>query len=483
MSKAAPARKAALAVLVRAQERSGYVRELLAAAPELGRLDARDRALATRLALGVTAAQGALDELLDRYLTKPGKVSPRVRAALRIAAFELAYLGTPDAAAVSQGVELVRGQARSAAGLANAVLRRVAAGRTSFLGAEDVAPDKRALAAQARRAGLPRWLVAQIAATDEKACADLCACALEPAPVYLQANPCRMDAAAFEAEAAREGLRLAPTEFAGCYAVGAPAALAHAPLMERCDAAVSDVAAQMVAAAAVRPGSLLEVGSGRGTKTFVASALAHRAGWGEKRGHVAVDLYPRKAALNAERLRAAGMPPVACVAADGRALRSAFDVALPGGPSLAERCAQGFDAALVDAPCSGTGTMRRHPEIPWRLEPAEVDPGNPEGLPALQQALLAEAARCVRPGGALLYATCSVLRAEDEDVVAAFLATEAGSAFRVRAFSEAPLFSLSAFASARAWAAAHETPEGYMRTAPSTSGPDGHFCAQLVRTA
>lgn len=483
MSGVSPARKAALAVLLRARERNAYVRELLGTAPALQRLDARDRALATRLALGATAAEGVLDELLDRYLAKPGKVSARVRAALRIAAFELLYLDTPDAAAVSQGVELVRSQARSAAGLANAVLRRAAAGRDAFLAAEDVDPAERALAARVRGAGLPRWLVRDAALSDEKGCASLCACALEPAPVYVQANPYRADAAAFEAETADANLDLSRTALPGCYAVGAPAALARAALMRRCDAAVSDFAAQMVAAAAVRAGSLLEVGSGRGTKTYVITALAKRLGLTGQRAHVAVDLHPRKAELNAERLRAAGMPPAACVAADGRALCAAADVALPDGPSLAARCAEGFDAVLVDAPCSGTGTMRRHPEIPWRLALADVDPANPAGLPALQAALLAEAARCVRPGGTLLYATCSVLRAEDEDAVAAFLSTGEGRGFSVRPFSKAPSFAHPSFADARAWARAHETPEGYLRTAPSSGGPDGHFCAQLVRSA
>lgn len=479
MSEPSPARTAALALLAEARERDAYVRELAHAAPALRGLDQRDRALAVRMALGATAAAGTLDELIDRFMDKPRKVSARVRLALRLAAFDLLYLGTPDAAAVSQGVELVRMQASRAAGLANAVLRRAAGEKDAFLAALDVPPAHRALAVAARGAGLPYWLVGQVRDAAPAACDALCACALEPAPVYVQANPYRLDDGAFCAAAASEGLGAQPAELPGCYRVKA-SSLAGSDLMARADAAVSDLVAQMVAAAATRPGSLLEVGAGRGTKTYVIEALAARSGAGDGREHVAVDLHASKARLNAERLRAAGMPLVSCAAADGRRLRSVA-AELPDGTALAERCAAGFDTVLLDAPCSGTGTMRRHPEIPWRLRKADVDPRKAGSLPALQADLLAEAASCVRPGGELLYATCSVLPAENEGAVRAFLAGPAGKGFRVEPVSEAWAFMRAGFADARAWARAHETPEGYLRTVPVSGGPDGHFCARLVR--
>ena len=131
MTKLSPARRRAHSALIEAQDGRGFVRDILAASA--GTLsDARDEAFALTLALGVTATVGALDEALDRYIVKPSKVSARVRMALRIPAFEMLYLDTPGHVAVSQGVELVRSQARSAAGLANAVLRRVDAGRATF---------------------------------------------------------------------------------------------------------------------------------------------------------------------------------------------------------------------------------------------------------------------------------------------------------------------------------------------------------------
>ena len=125
MSKLSPARKLALDVLMEADRRGMYARDVLSSRASAKAIDQRDSAFAARLALGVAATQGILDELLDQFLDKPKKVAPRVRMALRTSAFEMLYLHTPGRVAVSQGVELVRCGAKSAAGLANAVLHKV----------------------------------------------------------------------------------------------------------------------------------------------------------------------------------------------------------------------------------------------------------------------------------------------------------------------------------------------------------------------
>ena len=105
---------------------------------------------------------------------------------------------------------------------------------------------------------------------------------------------------------------------------------------------------------------------------------------------------------------------------------------------------------LLDAPCSGTGTMRRHPEILWNLTPDDVSE-----LAALQRALLDEAARHVIPGGTLVYATCSILAEENQQVVDAFLATQPQGEWRID--------------------------EGSFATLPTLDGPDGHFATVLQR--
>ncbi|MBQ6521633.1 MAG: transcription antitermination protein NusB, partial [Atopobiaceae bacterium] len=126
MSQIAPARRAALAAGSDARRRDGRIRDIIRTHAAFGGLSDADRALATRLAVGAVAARDLTDELIASHLKRPSSLEPRVADALRISAFELLFLDTPDEVAVSQGVELVRTVAPRAAGLANAVLRRVA---------------------------------------------------------------------------------------------------------------------------------------------------------------------------------------------------------------------------------------------------------------------------------------------------------------------------------------------------------------------
>lgn len=454
MSAATPARRAALETLVTAEERDAYVRELLDRSSALRALDARDAAFARRLALGVTAARGCLDEALDRFLAKPRKVSPRVRMALRIAAFEFIYLGTAPEVAVSQGVELVRSQARAAAGLANAVLRKVAAGREAFLAADDVdsaraagaadaagaegaAADAagaidgsmRALVSRARRAGLPVWLVREIEGSlGEGDAASLLAAELEPAPLAAYVLPGCLDSSAgclVAPDAAGSECRAGCSDsssLSGSLVVRDMPGFLAAGVLQRDQAVMSDLNAQRVAQLAVRPGSCLEVGAGRGTKTFVIAAEARRRGF--SREHVAIDLYEGKCRENLERLKRAGLAAgIQILAGDGTGLDDVLaplDRAVGGERRL-------FDTVLLDAPCSGTGTMRRHPEIPWRLARRDMA----KDLPVLQGKLLHEASRRVAPDGRLVYATCSVLRQENRDVVRRFLMDDAGRGFEL----------------------------------------------------
>lgn len=461
MSALAPARRVALEVLVAATREKRYAREVLDRTDAVTRLDVRDRGLCRRLVLGATAAEGTLDELLDTYLAQPRKVSPRVRTALRIAAFEIVYLSTPAEVAVSQGVELVRSAARGAAGLANAVLRRVAEGADAYLTASDAPLAERERVSRARRAGLPVWLSDRIDASLPASVAEaLRQSELEPAPVSVHVRP---------GAARLQGGR--PSELPGCVLDADAGQIAHSGAFARAEVVASDLHAQLVATAAVSPGACLEIGAGRGTKTFIMACQTARAGF--RREHVAVDLYPGKCAANLERLERAGFSGVRVLAGD------ACDLDAVLAP-LGDAAKMLFDTVLVDAPCSGTGTMRRHPEIPWRLAEADVQPGGM--LPALQLSLLTAAAARVRPGGALLYATCSVLDTENRDVIAAFLASEQGRAFRLAPVSESPIFSLEAFTGAAKLVRAHEEGDGTFHTAPAPGAYDGHFCARMVRS-
>ena len=457
MSRVSPARTLALDALERARREGSYVRDVLSDPGARRGIDPRDAALALRLALGVTATRGCLDELLDRCLDKPSGVKPVVRQALRISAFELVYLKTAPEVAVSQGVELVRSRARYAAGMANAVLRRVAADREAYLSGGD------APASAARRAGLPAWLASAISESIGAGRAGaMLSSALEPPPAAIHARP-GFDASGVLA-ASPSAFEVLPGTFSHVEVGSAVCrdALASA------DAVASDLNAQLVAASAVGEGSCLEIGAGRGTKTYVMASLSERLGF--RRRHVAVDLSARKCALNAERLERSGLAGgVSFASGDARDL----DAVLGDAASR-----ELFDTVFVDAPCSGTGTMRRHPEIPWRLDPKEAF----EGLPELQLELMREASRRVAPAGRLVYATCSVLAGENHGVVEAFLASPEGSGFALAPMSQAPSFSHGALEGTAEFARLMEAEDGTFQSAPFMHNYDGHFCAHMVRT-
>ena len=411
-STASFARRFACGVLRATREREGYVREIFDArkAELAGRgqaPDARELDFARAICIGVTACLGTLDELIDRNLDSPRDVKPKLRDALRISAWEMLFSRREDYAVVDQGVELARFVAPRAAGLANAVLRKMARDAKGFPWG-DVAAD---MAALSRAGGMPEWLTRRLADAygleDARA---MLAALLEAAPVYTVSAP-----------------------------------RGHI---------ASDLAAQHVAGLVPLSGSVLEVGAGRGTKTALMQlrSLDER---GRGADIHALDVHAFKGELLHGRLVGLGLPDVETHVGDGRRLDE-----VGGLPSL-------FDAVLVDAPCSGTGTFRRHPEGRWRLAPEDVD-----SLVSLQGALLASAAGRVACGGTLLYSTCSVLPAENEGVVRAFLVGAAGATF-----TRMPL--PGDFAEPN-W---RTTGEGAFQSLPAAGRSDGHFAAAFTRTA
>ena len=466
MSKLSPARKVALDVLMEADRRGMYARDVLSSRAHAKALDPRDAAFAARLALGVTATEGVLDELLDRYLDKPKKVAPRVRTALRISTFEMLYLHTMARVSVSQGVELVRSGAKSAAGLANAVLHKVADHVEDFAQAVDVDESERRLVRLSRVLGLPRWFCARLIASFDGDGQDGLAFSgnLTPAPLALHENAYLGAPDSFV-----EGL-VAPI-FPGCHAPIDAASAVASGVFDRAAAVASDLNAQLIATAATRPGSCLEIGAGRGTKTFVMMCQAHRAGF--ERKHFALDLHERKCDQNLQRLIAAGISGVRMVAGDATEL----DEALTSHDARAgERLT--FDTVFIDAPCSGSGTMRRHPEIPWRLTEHDVT----DGLPSLQLSMLKEAAGRLAAHGELFYATCSVFADENVQVIDRFLSSTEGAGFAVEPVSTSQIFSLDAFAPARDMIRVREDGRGMFQSVPTDSDAfDGHFCCRLVR--
>lgn len=391
-------RRAALDVLTAVRADRAYANLVLPQVLRRHRLEGRDAALATELASGAIRMQGLYDPVIDACLTRP-RLQDQVRDVLRLGVHQLLSMRVPDHAAISTSVDLVRatvGQGPS--GLVNAVLRAVAR-RDADAWIAEVAParaaDLRGHLAVAR--SHPRWVVDLLAEAlggddelDDLLLAD------NAAPrVTLVARPGLAEVAELEAAG---GERTARSPYGAVLAGGDPTGV---PAVAEGRAGVQDEGSQLVALALAdapldgRDTRWLDLCAGPGGKAALLAALAAQRG----AAVVAHERQPHRAALVASAVRAVPTGAVHVVAGDGA--RPAW---VPGT----------FDRVLVDAPCSGLGALRRRPESRWRRTPADLDV-----LVPLQQVLLDVALESVRPGGVVVYATCSPVLAETTEVVAA----------------------------------------------------------------
>ncbi len=449
----APARRVALQVLKRVREREAFAPETLASVLASSRLEPADQAFATRLAYGTLQTVGVLDEAIDRHVARPKDLEPRVRDALRLATYELLFARTPARAAVHEGVDAVRNARPQAAGLANAVLRALALEAEGFPWGDPDTDDE----ALARLTAHPRWIVDLfVADLGREAAAGVLRADQEPAPLYLWHDPFLGDEGRAMAALEADGAGPRACEPPGCIEATVASAAVRGRAVESGLVVVADAAAQVAArVVGAHPGGVVvDLAAGRGTKTAQLQAVSV-AGGGPARVF-AVDIHGFKARVLSERMERLGVPGVTTLVGDGT------DVAgITGLPA-----AGSADAVLLDAPCSGLGTLRRRAEKRWRLRPQEI-----EALSGLQGVLLAQASSLVRRGGVVVYSTCSLARAENHDIVAAFLASEAGADFAVRDVRDAV---------PEAWG--HWIgPEGHFQSVPEPGGPDGHFVAALVR--
>nr|WP_206444100.1 transcription antitermination factor NusB [Nocardioides sp. KC13] len=375
----------------------------------LGRLglEGRDAAFATELASGTLRQQGTYDAVLAACIDRPlAKVEAKVLDVLRLGAHQVLSMRVPDHAAISTSVDLTRAKVgQGPAGFVNAVLRKVTRKSLDEWVAE-VAPSREqdhdgwATVAFSH----PRWVVERLA---EAVGRDQVDALLEadnvPPSVTLVARPGR---------ATVDELGGTPTSYSP-YGVtldaGSPAAIAA---VAEGRAGVQDEGSQLVAialaeAAVERDGdraeSWLDLCAGPGGKSALLAALAAHQG----AALVANERQPHRAGLVLANLtdRSAGSP------VDGVSGVVAGDGAKPPFKDAT------FDRILVDAPCTGLGALRRRPEARWRRATADLDV-----LVGLQRSLLDRAIDLTRPGGVVLYATCSPVLAETRDVVQAVLA-------------------------------------------------------------
>jgi 16S rRNA (cytosine967-C5)-methyltransferase len=445
---AAPAREAAFRVLRTIATGHGDLGDALSRARD-PLPDARDRALATELAVGTLRWRNAIDYQLQIRSAKPlHRLDPAVLDALRLGAYQLLYLErVPASAVVNDSVDLVkRGGFRSAAGFANAVLRRLTREREALTWpSRDNLADYFAVVHSHPLWLVERWLSRYGEATTET----WLRFNNEPPAITLAVNRLRTSRDGLIARLRDAGIDAEPTPVAPHGVVVTQGHVLGSTAFAEGDCLVQDEASQIVPELAQLTAGTraLDLCASPGGKTIALAAQGAPDGL-----VVATDVRPRRLRLLRQTIRRCGAERV-------RVVQIPFDGPLPF-------CDASFNCVLIDAPCSGLGTVRRDPDIRWRRAPDDF-----AGLAAVQRNLLRRVAPLVARGGRIVYSTCSSEPDENEDVITAFLAETTG--FRVRPLSDTMLPA----------AIRHmQTPDGFLRTDP-TRGLEAFFGAILERGA
>jgi 16S rRNA (cytosine967-C5)-methyltransferase len=458
------ARTIAFDVLLRVAKQNAYADDALRAELDAS-VQTEDAGLATELALGVLRWQRLLDLVIDRSLAKVSKtLDIEVRIALRLGVYQLLFLDrVPARAAVHESVELVkRARKRSAATLVNAILRKAAKeplrGKSPADAVSLLLPAEMPLA---DRLGFqyshPTWMVERWLRIfgEERTIRLLQANNRVPILSGYSLDPQRREEAMASFE--RAGCRVQPGRLlrdALVFEGGNPAA---SESVRRGWVAIQDEASQAIAGlVAADPGnSVLDLCAAPGGKTLL---LARAVG---AQGHViAADLHKNRVSAMRERFELAGVRNVETIA---------LDAALP--LPFERPFDQPFGRILVDVPCSGTGTLARHPEIRWKLRAEDL-----RDLHERQARLLRNALPHLAPGGRLVYSTCSLEPEENEFVVREVLGG-LGDTFQVAD----PRGGIEGVLQDSVPTQTVVSADGFFRTFPPEHGTDGFFAAVIER--
>ena len=424
--KISPARVAAFDVLSRIETEGSFSSALLPIYEEP--LSAPDRGLCHQLVMGVLRKQMYIDRLIEHFSTK--KLDTAVRIALRLGFYQLLFLErVPAYSAINESVNLVqRAKKTSAKGFVNAILRKVSASTPTLQYADEV----ERISVETSH---PRWLL-------EKWTTDFGAVEAENIATANNLVPRTAFRLTRKGRASEIAASHPRSEFVdGCYfSDSLDERLLNAA--EAGDIYVQDEASQLVADVVIKTGGneILDVCAAPGGKT---SQIAEAR---EGARIVAGDLHSSRVRLLRSTCNKQGVGAVEVVQYD--AARS-----LPFENET-------FDTVVVDAPCSGTGTIRHNPEIRYFLTENDL-----VELPSKQLAILRNASKLVRKGGRLVYSTCSLQVEENEGVCRSFLDGDAD--FRLKTSTIADRF---------------VTAEGFARTFPHRDGMDGFFIAEFEKT-
>ena len=440
-------RQAACETLLRIRKEGGFADRLIDNELSAGMLQGPDRGLYAELVYGVLRRQGTLDHILQQLLDKPMiELDPLALIILRIGLYQLTHLDRiPESAAVNEAVNLAKLITPGTSGLINAVLRNYLRRRDTIT-FPDIATNP--AAAIAARHSQPEWLVEQwldqLGAAETQRLAE--ASSQQP-QLTLRVNTLRSSRDELLQEFEQQGIEATPCRFSpdGIVLAGRHT-ISTLPGFEAGLFAIQDEASQLA-------GRLL--GAEPGERVWDACCApggktCHLASQMDDRGElIATDISRSKLTLVQDSARRLGISCISTAVADLHQPET-----FPDGY---------FDRILLDAPCSGLGVIRRNPESKWRLFSGDVT-----RLAAVQKTLLKNAATRLKPGGTLLYSTCSTSEAENELVVEDFLLHHPG--FVLENLND--LFpewkDLIAF-------------YGMFRVWPHRHGMDGFFAARIKR--
>lgn len=438
--KAMGARDAALEALEKCRRDGAWSGAAIDSVIKKAGLDGREAALASRLTLGALQNDSLCDFYIGAFCTQSvRKLEPKLRDILRLGVYQLVFLDKiPPRAAVNESVALCRrcGLER-ASGLVNAVLRRVGENLNSL----PSIPNAGSAEHLSIKYSHPLWLVERLIAERgyEFAEAFLRSCNTPPG-LDIQVNTLKVSADDYARALARSDVAYTLCDFpSGCITLsgGGVAAL---PGFDEGLFYVQDRAARMAVEIAAPAAGMcvLDACSAPGGKAFAAAVRMKNTG-----EILACDVHEKKLALIRQGAARLGIEIIETETRDARCA----DTALEGA----------FDVVIADVPCSGVGVIRKKPEIRCKTE-REI-----AALPAIQRDILANLSRYVKPNGTLLYSTCTVLRCENEDVVADFL--EGHDDYRLEPFT----------------LGAERVGSGMCTFFPNTDGTDGFFAARLKR--
>ena len=395
------AREAAMLALNACQRQGGWSDGALKKQLSAAELSGRDAALATQLCFGVLQNQMLLDFYLSKFSNIPLKrMEGKVVQTLRLGAYQMLFLTRiPHSAAVNSAVALVKAHCKNprAAGMVNGILRSMERSLQNM----PVIPQGDPVAYLSTLYSHPEWLVKEfILSLGEEETAQLLAADNSQPPTAVMVNTTRTTVETLKAMLEADHVEAEPHPWLeNCLLLSRTGDLERMEAFQQGLFYVQDPASRLsVLAAGAKPGMrVLDCCAAPGGKSFAAAIAMENQG-----EIVSCDLHPHKKKLiqaGADRL---GLTIITPKTADGKVFRPEWERA--------------FDLVLVDAPCSGLGVIRKKPDIRYK------DPAPLADLPAVQLDILRNAARYVRPGGTLMYSTCTLLYRENGEVVETFLA-------------------------------------------------------------